>query len=203
MGFSLTTLFLYDIDSSISFFSHSPTGTAKSPKGRNSSLSARCPVWQGAVFYVILGWVLQSQQSFLVCKRHCVHGQTQSITKEEAQVEVNFQRKGEQWGDGNGQRFVMGHVSGQLDKLSLVAVSGPEQCVGNVQKALQSFRLLCLLCGEMAQSAPDLSPWAAQLSHSSTALLTRLGTRCVTGSCPCWKPLGKGGLCCRSTCPAI
>lgn len=60
----------------------------------------------------------------------------------------------EKW---NGQRFVMSHVSGQLEKLSLVAVSGPEQCLGSVQKALQSFRLLCLLlccCVERGLSQP-------------------------------------------------
>lgn len=161
------------------------------------------------MFYVILGWVLQSQQSFLVCKWHCVCGaggasgttETQSLIKEEAQVKVNFQRKGEQWGNGNGQRFVTGHVSEQLEKLSLVAVSGGKQGLSNVWvmsrklcRALGRSVLFTplLLCGKMAQSAPALSPWAEQLSHYSTAFLTGLGTWCVTGGCPCWKPSGKG-----------
>lgn len=58
--------------------------------------------------------------------------ETQSLTKEEAQVEVNFQRKGEQRGNRNGQRFVMGRVSGHLEKLSPEAVSGGKQGLSNV-----------------------------------------------------------------------
>lgn len=150
MGFSLTPLFLYDTDSSIFFFSHSPTGTAKSPNGRNGSLFARCPVWQGAVFYVILGWVLQSQQSFLVCKWHCVHGLAGPAGQQRPRASQKKRHKWRLISKGRESSGEMEMVRGLSRVVSLSSwrsclrrKTGPEQCLGHVQKALQSFRQLC------------------------------------------------------------
>lgn len=140
-------MFLYDTDSSIFFSSHSPTGTTKSPKGRNSSLFACCPVWQGAVFYVILGWVLQSQQSFLVSKWHCVLGPAGPRASQMKRHKWRLIPKGR---ESSGEMEMVRGLSwvmslGSWRSCLRGKAAGPEQCLGNVQKALQSFRLLCLL----------------------------------------------------------
>lgn len=125
--------------------------------------------------------------------------ETQSLTKEEAQVEVNFQRRGEQWGNGNGQRFVMGHVSGHLEKLSLVAVSGGKRGLSNVwvMSRKRCRALGCSLCSSAAvwEDGP-VSPCPVPVGCTAEPLQQCppdwAGDTCVTGSCPCWKPPGRG-----------
>lgn len=106
-----------------------------------------CPVWQGAVFYVILGWVLQSQQSFLVCKWHCVHRLPGPAGQQR-------QKKGHKWrliskgGESSGEMEMVRGLSWVMSlgiwRSCVRRKTGPEQCVGNVQRALQSFGLLCV-----------------------------------------------------------
>lgn len=132
---------------------------------------------------------------------------TQSHTNEEAQVEVNFQRKGEQWRNGNGQRFVMGHVFGQLQKLSPVAVSRGKQGLSNVWVM---SRKLCRALGCSVYSAAvwkDGPASSCPVTMGCTAEPLQHCPPAQAGDVLChWElsmPPRQRGLCCRSTCPAI